>query len=53
MILLVTGASHTGKTIPAKRHNVNNVLLDDKYEVDIDLTKNPSLALQLQEHFWG
>lgn len=37
MIILITGASHTGKTALAQKYNVNYVLIDDKYEINIDL----------------
>lgn len=37
MILLITGATHTGKTMLAQKHNVNYLLIDDKYEISINL----------------
>lgn len=40
MIVLIMGASHTGKTVLAQKHGVNYVLIDDKYEINIDLEKS-------------
>ena len=37
MIVLITGASHIGKTALAQKYKVNYILIDDKYEIDIDL----------------
>ena len=37
MIVFITGASHTGKTALAQRHHANYVLIDDTYEINIDL----------------
>ena len=37
MIILITGASHTGKTALAQKHNVNYILIDDKYHIDINI----------------
>ncbi len=37
MIILITGASHTGKTALAQKHKVNYILIADRYEIDIDL----------------
>ena len=36
MIILITGASHTGKTALAQKHNANYILIEDKYEINID-----------------
>lgn len=37
MIILIAGASQTGKTALAQKYNVNYMLIDDNYEFDIDL----------------
>lgn len=37
MIILITGASHTGKTALAQKHKVKYLLIDDKYEIDVEL----------------
>ena len=37
MIILITGASHTGKTTLAQKHEQNYVLIDDEYKIEIDL----------------
>ena len=37
MIILIAGASHTGKTALAQRFNANYILIEDKYEINIDL----------------
>jgi len=37
MVILITGASHTGKTALAKKHNANFILIDDQYEINLDL----------------
>ncbi len=37
MIILIAGASHTGKTVLAQKHNMNYILIDDRYEISIDL----------------
>ena len=36
MVILITGASHTGKTMLAQKYNVKYVMIDDKYKIDID-----------------
>jgi hypothetical protein len=36
MIILITGASHTGKTAPAQKHNLNYILINDKYEINAE-----------------
>ena len=37
MIILITCASYADKTALAQKYNVNYVLIDDKYEINIDL----------------
>ena len=37
MVIFITGASHTGKTTLAKKHNANVILIADQYEINIDL----------------
>ena len=37
MVILITGASHTGKIALAQKHHLNYVLINDKYEITIDL----------------
>lgn len=37
MIVLITGASHTGKTALAQKHKQDYVLIDDEYRVDVEL----------------
>ena len=37
MIVLITEAWNTGKTALAQKHNVNYILIEDKYEINIDL----------------
>ena len=37
MIILLAGASHTGKTALAQKYKVDYTLIEDKYEIKIDL----------------
>lgn len=36
MIILITGATHTGKTALAQKHNKNYVLIENEYHIDIN-----------------
>lgn len=36
MIILITGASHTGKTALAQKHHANCILIEDKYEINVE-----------------
>ena len=36
MIVLIIGASHTGKTALAQKYKANYILIEDKYEISID-----------------
>jgi hypothetical protein len=35
MIIFITGASHTGKTVLVQKYNVNYIVIDDKYDIDL------------------
>ena len=37
MVVLISGASHTGKTLLAQRHGCDCILIDGEYDVDLQL----------------